>query len=92
MTRPEAPGRPEQPVLEDALDGWIDLLRKEAARRAGTHPLWAHISQGFASGGLTEQARERFSQAYRDFQSAWPTRSSARPGPSTSSWRRTRCC
>jgi hypothetical protein len=68
MTRPEAPGRPEQPILEEALSGWLDLLRREAARRSGEHPLWEHISKGFASGGLAEGARERFGQAYRDFQ------------------------
>ena len=48
LTRPDAPSLPEQPVLEEALAGWLDLLRKEAARRKRTHPLWAHIDQGFA--------------------------------------------
>src|SRR5438445_6997036 len=62
-------GRPELPVLEEALTGWIDMLRKEAARRADTHPLWAHVAQGFQSGGLAEQARERFQQSMRSFQS-----------------------
>ena len=70
LTRPEALSRPEQPVLEDAFNGWIDLLRKEAARRADTHPLWAHLAKGFQSGGLTEQARERFQQSMRSFQSS----------------------
>ena len=32
LSRPEGLSRPEQPVLEDAFNGWIDLLRKEAAR------------------------------------------------------------
>jgi hypothetical protein len=68
MRRPEAAGRPEQPVLEDAYNGWIDLLRKEAARRSDSHPVWAHLSQGFHSGALTEQARQRFQQSVRSFQ------------------------
>jgi hypothetical protein len=68
MTRPDAPVLPEQPVLEEALAGWLDLLRKEAVRRANTHPVWAHIAQGFTGGGLAEQARERFHQSFRGFQ------------------------
>src|SRR5262249_35230786 len=67
LRRPETPNLPELPVLEEALNGWLDLLRKEAARRADTHPVWAHIDKGFA-GGLAEQARERFQQAFRGFQ------------------------
>jgi hypothetical protein len=67
LRRPEAPSLPELPVLEEALNGWLDLLRKEAARRADTHPVWAHIDKGFA-GGLAEQARERFRQGFRGFQ------------------------
>src|SRR5205807_7353111 len=43
LTRPEAPGRPELPILAEALGGWVDLLRREAARRSGEHPLWAHV-------------------------------------------------
>jgi 50S ribosome-binding GTPase len=69
LSRPEGLSRPEQPVLEDAFNGWIDLLRKESARRADSHPLWAHVSQGFHSGNLAEQARERFQQSMRAFQS-----------------------
>jgi hypothetical protein len=68
LSRPEVAGRPELPVLEDALGGWLDLLRKEAARRADTHPLWSHVAQGFQTGGLAEQARERFQQHFRGFQ------------------------
>jgi hypothetical protein len=67
FTRPESAVMPEQQVLEEALAGWLDLLRKEAARRSGTHPLWAHIEQGFLS-GLGETARERFLQGFRSFQ------------------------
>jgi GTP-binding protein EngB required for normal cell division len=68
MSRPDAPSRPELPILEDALAGWIDLLRKEAARHTHEHPLWAHIASGFQSGGLAERAHERFEQAFRAFQ------------------------
>jgi hypothetical protein len=42
------------------------MLRKEAARRANTHPVWAHIEEGFDK-GLTELARERFQQGFRSF-------------------------
>jgi len=65
--RPETASFPEQPVLEEALAGWLDLLRKEAARHAQSHPVWAHIEKGFA-GGLGDQARERFHQGFRSFQ------------------------
>ena len=68
VSRPETVGRPEQPVLEEALTGWIDMLRKEAARQSKSHPLWAHVSQGFQSGILTEATRERFQRVYCDFQ------------------------
>lgn len=49
IRRPNAPGRPELPILEDALNGWIDQLRKEAARQADHHALWAHVANGFHS-------------------------------------------
>ncbi len=68
LARPESMGRPEVPVLEEALTGWIDSLRKEAARQADKHPLWAHVSQGFQSGQLNDQIRERFQQLYRNYQ------------------------
>jgi hypothetical protein len=66
-SRPDTPAASERMVLDQALAGWIDHLRKEAVRRAGTHPVWAHIQSGFA-GGLGEQARERFDQGFRAFQ------------------------
>ncbi len=67
LTRPEAAPLPEQPILEQALAGWLDLLHKEAARRADGHPVWAHVEKGFA-GGLPEGARERFEQGFRGYQ------------------------
>jgi hypothetical protein len=67
LRRPEAPSMPERPVLEAAFKGWLDMLRKETARRSGTHPVWAHIDKGFVS-GLTDLARERFEQGFRSFQ------------------------
>ncbi len=66
LARPEAPPLPELPVLEEALAGWLDLLRKEAARRADGHPLWAHVEKGFDS-GLAEGAREVFDQGFRSY-------------------------
>ena len=68
IARPDAPSRPEQPILDDALNGWIDLLRKEAARQGDHHGLWAHVADGFHDGGLAERIRERFQQNYRQFQ------------------------
>lgn len=67
LSRPEGGHMPERPVLDGALGGWLDMIRKESARRAGTHPLWTHINKGFSS-GLTNQARERFEQGLRAFQ------------------------
>jgi len=73
FNRPDAPSRPEVPILEDALNGWIDLLRKEAARHADEHGLWAHVETGFHDGGLAERIRERFGQNYRNFQTGLTT-------------------
>lgn len=58
---------PEEPVLEAALIGWLDLLRKEAAKREDNHPLWDHVEKGF-QGKLKEQFREEFQRCLRDFQ------------------------
>jgi hypothetical protein len=68
FSRPDVIGRPEAPILEEALAGWLDMLRKESARRATEHQLWRHISQGFHSGGLIHGTREKFDSAYRSFQ------------------------
>lgn len=67
LMRPDSPGMPERRVLEDALTGWLDLLRKEAASQAETHPLWQHVTRGFG-GGLGDLARQRFEEAVRGFQ------------------------
>jgi hypothetical protein len=67
LARPEVPGRPELHVLEAALGGWLNMLHKEAVRRADSHPVWAHIEKGFAT-GLAELAPERFQQGFRTFQ------------------------
>ena len=66
LRRPEAPGLPEQPVLEQALAGWLDLLRKEAMRRSASHPVWAHVQDGF-SRDLGELAHRRFEEGLRNF-------------------------
>jgi len=67
-SRPEVAGRPEYPVLEEALGGWTDGLRKEVARQAGGHPLFEMIHKAFQSGGLNERAKERFAAAFKEFQ------------------------
>ena len=67
LQRPDMPALPERPVLEGALAGWTDYLRKEASRRAPTHPVWAHIDKGF-SHNLTEQLRRQFDQSIKTFQ------------------------
>jgi hypothetical protein len=67
LRRPEAPPLPEEPILRDALHGWIDALRREAAANASTHSLWTHVAQGFATGGLAELIQERFESGARAF-------------------------
>jgi hypothetical protein len=52
------------------MAGWADLVRKEAARQAGVHPLWHHVAQGFSGGGLAELFKERFQQGFRGYQLA----------------------
>jgi len=69
LRRPEAPGLPEQPVLEQALAGWLDGLRKESVRRAGSHPVWAYVEEGFRRdlGDLGDLAHQRFEEGLRNF-------------------------
>ncbi len=67
LRRPEGGHLPERPVFEGALTGWLDLLRKESARRSNSHPLWTHINKGFGT-DLGDRARERFEQGFRSFQ------------------------
>ena len=67
ITRPAATTPPEQSVLDQALTGWLDLLHKEAARRAGASSLWAHVEQGFDH-NLAELTGMRFKECYRAFQ------------------------
>jgi hypothetical protein len=51
----------ERPVLEAALHGWIDQLRKVAAVKKEQHPLWKYVNDGFQQ-GLGSRAEERFDQ------------------------------
>jgi hypothetical protein len=67
LSRPEAPNRPELPVMQAALSGWLNMLHKETVRRAESHPVWAHIEKGFTT-GLADLAGERFQQGFRSFQ------------------------
>jgi hypothetical protein len=67
LARPEIGSMPERRVLDDALLGWIDQLRKEAARKMHAHPLWNHIHQGF-NAGLADTIKERFNETFRGFE------------------------
>jgi hypothetical protein len=67
LARPQASPMPERPVLEEALAGWLDALRKEAAQRNRMHPVWTHIATGFQT-GLTDLAKSRFEEGLRAFQ------------------------
>jgi hypothetical protein len=58
----------EQPVLDAALTAWLDMLRKEANRRKGTHPLWQHVEEGFQS-GMPDSLRKEFDRCLRNFHS-----------------------
>lgn len=69
LKRPEPRSLPELPVLEQALDAWLDMLRKEAVRRADSHPVWVHIEKGFET-GLADQGKKRFQDGFRGFQLA----------------------
>jgi 50S ribosome-binding GTPase len=69
LARPDASTMPERQVLESGLSGWIDHLRKEAARKAGSHPLWQHVHQGFTT-GLDGTIKERFNDSFRGFQNS----------------------
>jgi hypothetical protein len=66
LRRPEAPGLPERPVLEQALAGWLDGLRKEVVRRSGSHPVWSYVEDGF-NHDLGDLARQRFEEGLRNF-------------------------
>ncbi len=67
LVRPDVLNLSERTVLESSLSGWLDQLRAESLRRAGTHPMWKQIAHGF-EGGLANQARDRFQQEYRGFE------------------------
>ncbi len=67
LARPGATGMPEQQVLADALAGWTDHLRKEATRKATTHPLWQHVHDGFTA-GLGDTIKGRFNDALKGFE------------------------
>jgi hypothetical protein len=58
---PTNPTLLERPVLEAALRGWIDQLRKVAAVKKDQHPLWKHVHEGFQQ-GLAGRADEKFDQ------------------------------
>ena len=67
FARPDAANMPERQVMESGLSGWIDHLRKETTRKAGSHSLWQHIQQGF-NAGLDSTVKDRFNESFRGFQ------------------------
>ncbi|HZZ79136.1 MAG TPA: GTPase domain-containing protein [Gemmataceae bacterium] len=67
LARPDVSSMPEKQVLEDALAGWTDQLRKEAARKAATHPLWRHVNDGFNT-GLADTIKSRFNESLKGFE------------------------
>ena len=56
----------EKPVLDAALRGWIDTLRKDAALKRDQHPLWQHLHEGFQQ-SLGDRCREKFDKLADDF-------------------------
>jgi hypothetical protein len=67
LARPEVSSMPEKQVLEDALAGWTDHLRKEATRKAPTHALWRHVNDGFNT-GLADTIKGRFNESLKSFE------------------------
>jgi hypothetical protein len=67
IVRPPAVNLGEDQVLENAFRAWLDQLRAEAIRRADTHPVWKHISGGFAD-RLTDAANDQFRAEKHAFQ------------------------
>ena len=67
VVRPDVLNMSEKAVLDAAVSGWLDQLRAEALKRAGSHPVWKGIARGFDA-GLGNQARDRFQQQFRTFE------------------------
>ncbi|MCX7667159.1 MAG: 50S ribosome-binding GTPase [Gemmataceae bacterium] len=67
LLRPSSGSVNEKTVLEEGLRAWLENLQAEAVRRAGSHPMWKHLAEGF-SGDLRQQAIDRFHLSFRDFQ------------------------
>jgi GTP-binding protein EngB required for normal cell division len=67
LVRPAAVNVGETQVLEGAFRAWMDHLRAEAIRRAGSHPLWRHVANGFNS-GLMDAAADQFHALLRSYQ------------------------
>lgn len=65
----KTPAMPERPVLEAGLAAWSDGLRREAAAKAETHPLWKHINDGFRQ-GLDRELKQRFEASVNGFQAS----------------------
>jgi hypothetical protein len=69
LSRPSTPPMPERPVMEAAMNAWLDQLRAETLRRSGAHPLWMYISKGFDS-GLVDGMKRQFDEQFKGFQLA----------------------
>ena len=67
MIRPQIYNLSEPAVIATALGGWLDKLYTEILKRSGSHPLWKQLASRFDA-ELAPQARERFSQEYRQFE------------------------
>lgn len=68
IARPEVPNLSERDVCSAALAAWLDGLQAESLRRAGTHPVWKQIANGFDT-GLKNEARDQFAVHFRAFES-----------------------
>ncbi len=66
-SQPDAKQVAERVMLDSALQGWSDHLRKEAAFRADGSKVWKHIHRGFQT-GLTTQINQRFERSVQTFQ------------------------
>ena len=58
---------PEEPVLNAALQGWLDRLRIEAAMRKEGNRLWAHVHEGFEN-RLESQVRSELNRLLPAFE------------------------
>jgi hypothetical protein len=63
----EMPNLPEQTVLANAMTSWLDAIRAESLRRAGSHTIWKEVARAFDS-GLNQLAMDKFQVLARQFE------------------------